>query len=646
MVSIPSRSQFPTGLPSTSSPMLRMILQRSGLSIVIALFSSAALGCREPLAEGERQAVEPRNAAPVVRAGADLTVTPATPVKLLGTVSDDGFTPSVAIEWKQVGGPAKVAFDNANTATPTARFPAAGTYTLQLTANDGETATDDEVQIIVNPTGNIQVPSLGIFDRTFTHTGSYPNPYTEVTATATLTRPDGQILTIPLFWDGDTTWRMRVSPDVAGNWQWLVSSTDAGLNGQSGTFTVVASDNRGGIRVRSQFPYHFETQDGTPFWFFGDTNWNLFGIDAAENLSRETIEHYLDVRASQGFNYIHANLLSTETNEGGKAFTNFDTETINPAFWQEVDSRIESINRRGITAMLILAWGKDGKVGDWAGFPNDEARQRYAQYIVARYSAYNVAFNVGAEWNEFADASMYRDLASIVVRNDPHDRLIAIHPGESAYSVRQFAPENWMSFGDYQQNYRQLHDRILEARDRNKPVVNSEYAYYLRDQNGDGQVDKPNSKTLEEIRHASWDITMAGGYLVTGWGTTYFGGRRDRGVFNVDAPKNDDWEEQVQYLPKLFTRLKWWKLEPEDSLLESQGTGYVLAEPGRQYVVYVRDTDRPVSLDLREQGRYRVKLFDPRSGTETPQADITGGGKVSLTPPDRQDWVFVVISNP
>lgn len=611
-------------------------------AIALALCSSLVVGCREPVEDRVQPIVQPPNAAPVVRAGGDLTASPNTPVKLLGTVSDDGLTPSVTIDWTQVSGPGKVAIENVKTATPTVRFPAEGTYTLKLTANDGEIATDDEVQIVVTQQGDVRVPALGIFDRAFTHTGSYANPYTEVTATATLTRPDGQILTIPLFWDGDTTWRMRVSPDVEGTWQWLVSSTDAGLNGRSGTFAVVASDNRGGIRAIDRYPYHFETQDGTPFWFFGDTNWNLFGIDPPENLDRGAIEHYLDVRASQGFNYIHANLLSTETNEGGKAFDSFEAETINPAFWQEVDSRIESLNRRGMTAMLILAWGKDGTVGDWEGFPDDEARQRYAQYIVARYSAYNVAFNVGAEWNEFGKAAMYRDLASVVVRNDPHDRLIAIHPGEISVSVREFAPEDWMSFGDYQQNYSKLHDRILEARNRNKPVVNSEYAYYLRDQNGDGRVDKPNSKTLDEIRHASWDIVMAGGYLVTGWGTTYFGGRRDPDVFNVDAPKNDDWEAQVQHLPGLFTALEWWKLEPDDGLLESRGTGYVLAEPGRRYVVYVRNTDRPVSLQVREAGTYTVQLFDPRSGTKTPQADVSGGGAVTLTPPDRQDWVFVL----
>ena len=94
-------------------------------------------------------------------------------------------------------------------------------------------------------------------------------------------------------------------------------------------------------------------------------------------------------------------------------------------------------------------------------------------------------------------------------------------------SSREFNIAEWMSFGDYQQNYNELHRRILESRKFNKPVVNGEYGYYLRDQDGNEIPDKSNSTSLKSIRFASWDIVMAGGYFVTGFGTTYFGGYRD-----------------------------------------------------------------------------------------------------------------------
>lgn len=62
-----------------------------------------------------------------------------------------------------------------------------------------------------------EVPRFGIFETSLRHTGDYENPYTQLEATATLTRPDGETLTVPLFWDGGDFWRLRISPNaVAG----------------------------------------------------------------------------------------------------------------------------------------------------------------------------------------------------------------------------------------------------------------------------------------------------------------------------------------------------------------------------------------------------------------------------------------------
>ena len=42
--------------------------------------------------------------------------------------------------------------------------------------------------------------------------------------------------------------------------------------------------------------------------------------------------------------------------------------------------------------------------------------------------------------------------------------MIAIHPMTAHGSVREFNAAQWMAFGDYQQNYRDLHARVLESR--------------------------------------------------------------------------------------------------------------------------------------------------------------------------------------
>ena len=146
-------------------------------------------------------------------------------------------------------------------------------------------------------------------------------------------------------------------------------------------------------------------------------------------------------------------------------------------------------------------------------------------------------------------------------------------------------------------------------------MVNSEYAYYLRDRDGDGKTDKSNSTDVDSIRHATWDIVMAGGYFVTGFGTTYFGGNRDPGPFDVDVAKNDVWEDDLRHVRSFFADLEWWRLQPSDELITAEvergpdrslkwlalppAVAYwALADPGRLYLVYVRGHAGRFNLSL------------------------------------------------
>jgi hypothetical protein len=229
--------------------------------------------------------------------------------------------------------------------------------------------------------------------------------------------------------------------------------------------------------------------------------------------------------------------------------------------------------------------------------------------------------------------------------------------------VREFNDAAWMSFGDYQQNYRDLHARLLQSRRFSKPVVNSEYGYHLRDRDGNGTPDKDNSTSLESIRHATWDLVMAGGYVVNGFGTTYFGGNRDPGPFDIAATKNDDWERQIGFVKRFFSGLEWWNLQPHDELLSSSTprgrdgrqlgriappatTYWMLAEPGRNYVAYARGLTSELTLELgpNTAGPYRVRLFNPRTGAiQNIENEREVKGTFTWTAPDAKDWVLHLI---
>jgi len=519
----------------------------------------------------------------------------------------------------------------------------------------------------------IKVKLFDVFEMEFEQAGSYKNPYLDVRVEVVLTLPDGETKKTALFWDGDTKWRLRFSPDRVGPWEWQVESVDEGLGGHKGRFEVVASDLRGGIRVMDGHPFHFQYQNGEPMWFVGDTVWAYVTDSEEKTHNRQAAESHVDKRLGQGFNVIHAMMISEAGwgNNGGDAFDNLQTEQLNSTYWQEVDERIVYANGKGVTVGLVLAWGDKGRnPNNWRSFSSQEARERYARYMVARYGAMNVYFIAGGEWD--ADYRMGKSLSEEQARKDyhaigrtikdadPHGRLVGIHPIRLA---REFGKENWCSFGDYQQQYDNLHHEILLSMANGKPVVNSEYAYYLRDQDEDGICDKQNSHDLDTIRHATWDIVMAGGHFITGWGNTYFGGCRNPKPFDLNAPEDDDWEEQVQQVIRFFKGQYWWKLKSNDSLITSSvgrdGDGvrefstpkgmrkhalppvttyWALEDTNMMYVGYVRGVTEDVTLTL-GGGVYIVKRLNPRTGDYADLGEMYNA--VVFSPPDTQDWVVV-----
>ena len=90
------------------------------------------------------------NNPPTVGAGIDNAGIVGDPITLAGSASDDGNPfGTLTTTWTKFSGTGSVSFSNANALDSTATFSAAGTYVLQLEADDGELATTDTVQMTV-----------------------------------------------------------------------------------------------------------------------------------------------------------------------------------------------------------------------------------------------------------------------------------------------------------------------------------------------------------------------------------------------------------------------------------------------------------------------------------------------------------------
>jgi len=99
-------------------------------------------------------------------------------------------------------------------------------------------------------------------------------------------------------------------------------------------------------------------EDGTPFFYLGDTGWELF-----HRLNKEETEKYLENRRSKGFTVIQAVVLAevdglnTPNMEGNKPLIDNDPLKPNEAYFAHVDWVIKKAAEKGIFIGLLPTWG-------------------------------------------------------------------------------------------------------------------------------------------------------------------------------------------------------------------------------------------------------------------------------------------------
>jgi hypothetical protein len=245
------------------------------------------------------------NAAPVVNAGPDQTITLPAGASLSGLVTDDGLPNppgTLTTTWSQVSGPGTTTFANASATSTTATFSAAGTYTLQLSANDGALISTDRVVITVSPVvatnqapvvnagpdQTITLPAGASLSGTVTDDG-LPNPPGAVTTTwSQVSGPGTTTFANPAARSTTATF------SVPGSYTLQLAANDGSL---TGTDTVVitvnpatsatlvgywkADEGSGTVLVDSSGAGNSGTINLTPTWVTGHLGLGIrFGASA------------------------------------------------------------------------------------------------------------------------------------------------------------------------------------------------------------------------------------------------------------------------------------------------------------------------------------------------------------------------------
>lgn len=465
------------------------------------------------------------------------------------------------------------------------------------------------------------VEKYGVFELPIVASGITTNKYMNTNLHGVFRGPT-QTIEIDGFWNGGDIWKIRMAPTEVGNWTYTLSGSHAAFN-KSGSFTVVESDAKGFIRQNPNLPYTFMWDDGTPWLWKGETSWRAYtSLLPFEGRYKE----YIDLRAEQGYNAVQSIVVSYINgdafwaNEGGTAFElttdGKDYDHLNPGYYQWIDRRLAYANSKGIVPVIFMTWAQE-----FVKF-SDEQFKRFAEYMVSRWAAYNVMWVISGEHNEAYQEygltmDAYKQHGITIKAKDPYDHPISLHPSGRG-SSKEFVYEDWYGFV-MQQWPIEYHQKILDDRQYNKPVVNGEYAYADWHDN-------------EDVRRGAWDIFTAGGFFTAGFYHTF---APDKGGWDLEANQRE--QDALMYCLNVMEQTQWWLMQPHDELTSN---GYCIANQGQEYVIYSRNGGS-ATINLQDvTGDIDVRWLDPITGEFAGQTTIAGGKSLTFNPPFTGEWVL------
>lgn len=536
------------------------------------------------------------------------------------------------------------------------------------------------ISCVVTGASPVCAPALEIVrwqasEITLTSQASYDNPYAVVRVLSTFTGPKGQTICREAFWDGQRTWKIRFAPTAPGRWTWKTSSdpSDPGLHDQTGELQCV--DNGGenpiyrhGFLRISDNRRHFCHADGTPFFWLGDTHYQMPDTERVRECNHPAhgdaecpaggqFQHLLADRKSRGFNVYQTYPSATGGHWWMKPYS-----LIDPGRFREVfDVQMDHLARQGFVIALGCGHFRNSTV-----IPEIDLC-RWARYLVARYGAHPVVWITCQEMNAPAELhgqeanriSTWHSVARTISECDSYRHPHSAHQWVLDVATRPLGHEPWHKWFALQGGHRN-YGLTPQARYQGyfeslpaKPMLESEAMFE--------RVDCGGVSTTDEARQAAWKAVLCGspGYS--------YGGA---GIWTLKWDENDprwskynhsvgSWHEgmalpgaaQMTVLRNFFSAMDWTALTPRfqaPSWSEwRDGERCVLATIGNQlYVAYCYGTtSRGTLRQLDASAFYVARWFDPREGeyarTLTDIRPTTGAWDVPEKP-SAEDWVLLL----
>jgi hypothetical protein len=441
--------------------------------------------------------------------------------------------------------------------------------------------------------------------------------------------------------------------------------------------------------------HYLQTEDGRPFFWLGDTAWQL-----VNSTTREECNYYLHTRARQAFTVIQTVALPENDSLrragplGVLPFEGADPARPNSAYFDRVVEIVDEAASVGLYVALVPVWG-DKLTAPWGDGPrvfttaNLPVARGYGRYIAGRLKdRTNVVWVLGGDRpprlpglkNDFLQnlakeagfpaeqdwTPIWREIAAGLEEGLGRAPVVLYHPqgGEEGSSV-YLHREPWLSINGMQSGHGGGHDLpVWEwiARDwamaPAKPTMDIEPNYEDHPYNPWPRWDPSTGYFRDhDVRKQTWRSVLAGGC-----GVTY----GHHAVWGFVGPRNDvvnhadrDWVDathrpggrQMVYLRRLLESRPYFDRVPDATLIggdAGEGAQHIVAardRAGSYAFVYFPTTDQSATIDLaRLRGKaLRAWWYDPRTGIGTLIGEVPGGAPRRFrTPPYGPDWALVL----
>lgn len=401
--------------------------------------------------------------------------------------------------------------------------------------------------------------------------------------------------------------------------------------------------NHGRLVVSEENRY-LKHEDGTPFFWLGDTGWLL-----PERLNRDEAVFYLRTCEEAGFNVVQVQTINgvpamncygkrsmTETFE---MESEGQTETY--GYWDHMDYIVRTAEQHGIYIGMVCIWGglvKNGKM--------DVAQAKiYGEFLARRYgSSPNIIWIIGGDVQGDVKTEVWEMLACTIKSID-RNHLMTFHPFGRTTSATWFNNAEWLDFNMFQSGHRRygqsrsgelsapMKDNAEEDNWRYveyclsmspmKPVIDAEPSY---EQIPQGLHD-PTEKRWEASdvrRYAYWSV-FSGAFGHT-YGNNSIMQFYRPGIQPAYGAKKPWWEalkdpgyNQMKYLKRLMLLFPFFERVPDQTLIVgANGERYdrVVATRGVDYLLAYNHTGIRMRIDLTKISgdRKHAWWYDPSNG--------------------------------